>query len=405
MTSPKCDVIVVGAGIIGLATAMELSGRYPKLHITVLEKEPSVASHQTGHNSGVIHAGLYYRPGSYKANLCVQGARSLRQFCDEHQIKYKLVGKVIVATQDEELPALETLYQRGLANKVDGLTIIGPERLKELEPHASGIRAIHSPQSGLVDYKEVSEAYAKELLDRGGEIITGAKVLQVTQRTGVINVQTSTGDFETKYLINCAGLYADTIARLMGHGSGIRIIPFRGEYFSLHPSKYNLVNGLIYPVPNPRFPFLGGHLSRRINGAVKAGPNAVLAFAREGYRKSDINVHDLAGTMTHIGFWRMAAKYWKTGFWEFRRSMSKRVFTRSLQKLVPDIQEQDLTQPSSGVRAQAIDRQGALLDDFSILVAENAIHVQNAPSPAATSSLAVGQHIVALAADSFGFNR
>ena len=396
------DITVIGGGILGLATAMTLTKRYPRHRVGVLEKEGEVAAHQTGHNSGVIHSGLYYRPGSQKATFCVAGARALRDFCDEHGITYELVGKVVVATDEGEIPALENLHQRGLANGVEDLEIIGPERLRELEPHAAGIRALHCPNTGIVDYLEVSRAYAGEVAAQGGELVTRAKVLRVARSGGTVRLDTTRGEVETGQLINCAGLYADAIVRMMGVASDVRIIPFRGEYYTIVPEKHHLVKGLIYPVPNPAFPFLGVHYTRMVHGGVEAGPNAVLAFAREGYRKSKVNPGELFGTLTYRGFWAMTRKYWRAGVEEMYRSFSKRAFTRSLQKLLPDIRSEDLRPGGAGVRAQAVDRTGFLLDDFSIVETEGAIHVQNAPSPAATSSLGIGEHIADLAARSFG---
>ena len=405
MTDSTYDVVIIGGGIIGLATAMELSQRYPRYRVAVVEKEPQIATHQTGHNSGVIHSGLYYRPGSQKALLCVSGGRRLREFCDQHGVKYENVGKVVVATGEEELPALEALYQRGLANGVEGLEIIGPERLGELEPHASGIKALHCPTTGIVDYGQVSAAYADQLRKDGVEILTDTKVRKIHRSDGRITLETTRGDIQATYLVNCAGLYADTIVRKMGVKSDVRIIPFRGEYYTLTPEKHHLVKGLIYPVPNPDFPFLGVHFTRLVNGGVEAGPNAVFAFAREGYRLTKVNLPELLGTLTFRGFWAMSRKYWRTGVGEFYRSLSKRAFTRALQKLVPEIQQSDIVSAGAGVRAQAVDSKGALLDDFSIVETENAFHVQNAPSPAATSSLALGETIVSMAAKSFGLRQ
>lgn len=401
-TSGTYDVTIIGAGIIGLATAMELCRQHPGRRVIVLEKEQTIAAHQTGHNSGVIHAGLYYRPGSQKATFCVEGARALRAFCDEHGIRYELVGKVVVATSEEELPALEVLYRRGLTNGVEGLTMIGPERLREIEPHARGVRAIHSPNTGIVDYHEVARAYATEVQKHGGEVVTGAKVLQIARDGSVMRIETSRHAVQTRYLINCAGLYADAIARLAGVEPPVRIIPFRGEYYTVAPSAQHLVRGLIYPVPDPRFPFLGVHFTRRINGEVEAGPNAVLAFAREGYTKAKVVLGELLGTLGYVGFWAMARKYWRVGLEEFYRSFSKKAFTQALQKLVPEIQERDLAPGGAGVRAQAVDRNGVLLDDFSIVETERALHVLNAPSPAATASLAIARHLVSRAEKSFG---
>ncbi len=401
MTDGTYDVAIIGGGIIGLATAMELSQRYPRYRVAVVEKEPQIATHQTGHNSGVIHSGLYYRPGSQKALLCVSGARRLREFCDQHGVRYETVGKVVVATREEELPALEALYQRGLANGVEGLQIVGPERLGELEPHARGIKALHCPTTGIVDYGQVSEAYADQIRTNGVEIITDTKVRKVHHSDGRITLETTHGDIQATYLVNCAGLYADAIVRKMGVKSNVRIIPFRGEYYTLTPEKHHLVKGLIYPVPNPDFPFLGVHFTRLVNGGVEAGPNAVFAFAREGYRLTKVNLPELMGTLTYRGFWKMSRKYWRTGVGEFYRSLSKRAFTQALQKLLPEVHQSDLVPAGAGVRAQAVDSKGALLDDFSIAETENAFHVQNAPSPAATSSLALGETIVSMAAKSF----
>ena len=402
MTSRKYDLAIIGGGIIGLATAMELSTRYPRSRVALVEKEQELASHQTGHNSGVIHAGLYYRPGSQKADFCVAGARALREFCDQHGIRYEQVGKVVVATTEAEVPALEALYQRGTANGVEGLSMIGEERLREMEPSARGVKALHCPGTGIVDYREVVAAYAATARANGVDLLTGAKLLRITRFGGGIHLETTRDDLQATYLINCAGLYADAIARMLGVAPDVRIVPFRGEYYTLAPEKRHLVRGLIYPVPNPQFPFLGVHFTLRIHGEVEAGPNAVLALAREGYRKRDINLPELLGSLTYRGFWAMAGRYWKTGLGEVYRSMSKRAFVRALQRLVPEIQADDLVPASAGVRAQAVDRRGALLDDFSIVETRDAIHVLNAPSPAATASLAIGQHIVGLASKSFG---
>ena len=402
MTSQKCDLVIIGAGIIGLATAMTLSRRFPRYRVVVVEKEQELAAHQTGHNSGVIHSGLYYRPGSQKALFCVEGAQTLRAFCEENTIPYQSVGKVVVATKEQEIPALEALYQRGVENGVEDLRFIGPEELRELEPHARGVKALHCPKTGIVDYKEVTRAYAARMQEQGVALLTQAKVLRITRSEGVVHLETTRGDLQATYLINCAGLHADVIARRMGVAPDVRIIPFRGEYYTLTPEAHHLVRGLIYPVPNPQFPFLGVHFTRMVHGGVEAGPNAVLALAREGYRKRDISLPELLGTLTYRGFWAMAGRYWRTGLEEFNRSFSTGAFTHALQKLVPEIQEEDLVPTGAGVRAQAVDRKGNLLDDFSIVETENAIHVLNAPSPAATSSLAIGHHITELAGRAFG---
>jgi len=402
MSSKKVDITIIGGGILGLSTAMQLSKRLTNSKIIVLEKEENLAVHQTGHNSGVIHSGLYYRPGSQKASFCVDGASALRTFCDENTIPYDLVGKLVVATNEQELNRLDTLLERGKANGVEGITMIGPEQLKEIEPHVtSGIRAIHCPMTGIIDYVLVTNTYAKIFQNNNGEIFSSTKVLSISKRSNRINIHTTNGDFETKYIINCAGLYADSIARKMGIDPGIRIIPFRGEYFALADNSTHLVNGLIYPVPDPAFPFLGVHYTRMINGTVEAGPNAVLAFAQEGYSKTKININEFLGTLMYSGFWSMTKKYWKTGMQEMYRSLSKDAFTKSLQKLLPEINKSDLVSSGSGVRAQAVDRTGFLLDDFHIVETDRAIHVQNAPSPAATSSLGIGNYITNIALKNF----
>ena len=397
----KYDICIIGGGIIGLATAMRLTSEYPRYTVAVLEKESEVAQHQTGHNSGVIHAGIYYKPGSQKANFCSAGGRELRRFCDEHDIGYEMCGKVIIATREDELPRLQDLYERGTANGAEGLEVVGPERLKEQEPHATGIKAIHSPNTGIIDFGKVSRAYAAEVAEHGGAILTDTRVLNIARRDGVLNVETSKGGVTARWVVNCAGLHADAVAKMVGADVGVRIIPFRGEYFSLAPDRGHLVKGLIYPVPDPAMPFLGVHFTRRITGEVEAGPNAVLAFAREGYRKTSISAGDMIGTLAFPGFWRMSWKYWRTGLSEQYRSMVKRTFVRSLQVLLPEIRIDDLHAPGAGVRAQAVDRRGRLLQDFSIAETPNAIHVLNAPSPGATSSLTISSYIVDLARKSF----
>ena len=401
MDSQKYDVSIVGGGIIGLATALQLTQLYPRCRVAVVEKEKELAVHQTGHNSGVIHSGIYYRPGSQKAQFCVSGVSSLIQLCQESGIEYDRCGKVIVATDESELGRLEDLYQRGVANGVEGLEIIGPERLKEIEPHTSGIKALYAPGTGIVDFKAVANAYAGRIRATGGEILTGREVVGINKLGGSISLETTLGSVESKYLINCAGLYADVVARMMGVSPEVRIIPFRGEYYTLRPQSRHLVKALIYPVPNPRFPFLGVHFTRNIHGEVEAGPNAVLAFAREGYRKTNISVTETFGTLSYSGFWAMALKFWRTGLGETHRSLSKGVFLHDLQRLLPQIGDGDLAPGGSGVRAQAVDKKGRLLDDFSVQETEGAIHVLNAPSPGATSSLSIGSYIVGLASKSF----
>ena len=401
MSSQKYDIAVIGGGIIGLATAMRLVQEFPRRKVAVLEKESGVARHQTGHNSGVVHAGIYYAPGSQKANFCSVGGRMLREFCDRRGIEYRMCGKVIVATDESEVPRLEELHRRGTANGAEGLEIVDEGRLRELEPHAAGIKAIYSPNSGIIDFTKVSQAYATELRETGGDLLTGTRVRGVSRRDGLLYLETSRGHLSTTHVINCAGLHADSVARMMGADIGVRIVPFRGEYFSIRPERSNLVNGLIYPVPDPGLPFVGVHFTKRISGSVEAGPNAVMAFAREGYTRTSFSLRDTLGTLTYPGFWRMSMAHWKTGLHEQFRSIMKASFVRSLQALVPDIRADDLYEPGAGVRAQAVDRRGRLLMDFSIAETESAIHVLNAPSPGATSSLAIGRYIVDLARDTF----
>jgi L-2-hydroxyglutarate oxidase LhgO len=397
MASFNYDVTVIGGGIVGIATAMQISKKYPRYKVGVVEKEDAMAQHQTGHNSGVIHSGIYYAPGSLKAKNCVTGVQKLLQFCDENEIKYDLCGKVIVATSEAELPRLDELHRRGVANQVPGLEMIDRDRLLEIEPHSAGIRALYSPKTGIIDYTEVTRAYARHLTNNGGEITLGAKVESIHQGSDHMHLATTKGDVETKYLINCAGLYSDAVARMMGLALGLRIVPFRGEYFFLRPEAHHLVKGLIYPVPDPEFPFLGVHFTRTIHGGVEAGPNAVLALAQEGYTKTKFDPRELAGTLTYNGFWTMARKYWKTGIQEVYRSFSKQQFTKSLQRLVPEVSSEDLTSGGAGVRAQAIEENGKLVDDFRIVETDRAIHVLNAPSPGATASLAIGAEITAMA--------
>lgn len=400
------DIAIVGGGIVGLATALNLVEKHPSLRLAVLEKEAGVARHQTGHNSGVIHAGIYYKPGSLKARLCGEGGRRLLEFCDQHGIKYDLCGKVIVARNESELPALDELFRRGTANGIPGLRRISREELQEIEPHAPGVAGIHSPHTGIVDYTEVSEAMAAELQRRGASVVTGAAVHAIHHdRNGDgkgLRLETRAGEVKARFLINCAGLYSDKVARLMGLEPGVKILPFRGEYYFLKPEARRLVRGLIYPVPDPRFPFLGVHFTNTVHGEVEAGPNAVLAFAREGYTKGTIRPGELLETLAYSGFRKMAAKYWRMGLFEMYRSFSKAEFVRALQGLVPEIRPEDVTAGGAGVRAQAVAADGSLVDDFRIVNTENSIHVLNAPSPAATASLAIGGHIAALATEQFG---
>jgi L-2-hydroxyglutarate oxidase LhgO len=399
------DITIIGGGIIGLATALALVQRHPHLKLGVLEKEDRLAAHQTGHNSGVIHSGIYYKPGSLKAQTCVAGARALVTFCQEHDIPYERCGKVVVATSPDELPRLEELFRRGTANGVEGLEMIGPERLRELEPHATGIKALYVPTTGIIDFSGVAQTYARILQEHGGELRTRHQVQQIVHVDKGIVLETSQGAVHSKFLINCGGLFCDRLARLAGAPINVQIVPFRGEYYTIAPQRRSLVTNLIYPVPDPALPFLGVHFTRTIDGVVEAGPNAVLAFAREGYRKTDLVPSDLRETLTFPGFWRMARKYWRTGIGEMYRSYSKSAFLKALQRLLPDLRESDLQPGGSGVRAQAISANGALVDDFAIEVAGNTLHVLNAPSPGATASLAIGRLIGEKATQVFALAR
>jgi len=404
MIDRQYDVVVVGGGIIGLATSMKLTQDFPNLKVAVLEKEKEVAQHQTGHNSGVIHAGIYYAPGSQKANFCSTGGKLLRDFCDEYGIAYDMCGKLIVATDDSEVPQLEELFKRGTENGAQGLRMVNQEEIKDIEPYSAGVKAILSPNTGIIDYFEVSQAYATRMRENGGDLLTNVEVISIENKDNLVYINTTSGTVAAKYVLNCAGLHADTVARMMGVDVGVKIVPFRGEYFSIIPEKEHMVKGLIYPVPDPSMPFLGVHFTRRINGSVEAGPNAVLAFAREGYKKTDVNLKDTLGTLSYSGFWKMSAKYWKVGMHEQYRSLVKRVFVKSLQKLMPEITGDDLGNPGAGVRAQVIDSNGGLLQDFAIEASANAIHVLSAPSPGATSSLTISEYIVDLAQESFDLN-
>jgi L-2-hydroxyglutarate oxidase LhgO len=398
----RYDVAIVGGGILGLATARALLERAPRARLLLLEKEPKLAAHQTGHNSGVIHSGIYYRPGSSKARLCVEGGRLMAQFCEAHGITVDRCGKVIVATTEAELPRLQMLHERGTANGVPGLELIDRDRLRDLEPHAAALRAIHSPATGIVDYTEVAAALARDLAAQGVSIETGAEVRAIVRSGDGLTLETSRGAFGARRMVNCAGLYSDVVAQLAGATPDVRIIPFRGEYYMIRPERRDLVRGLIYPVPDPEFPFLGVHFTRTVHGEVEAGPNAVLAFAREGYRFGRVEPGELLGTLTYRGFWAMASRYWRTGAYEMYRSLSKTAFVQALQRLVPDLRAEDVTPGGAGVRAQAVSPDGSLVDDFRIVAAADAIHVLNAPSPAATASLAIGRHIAGLAVETFG---
>jgi L-2-hydroxyglutarate oxidase LhgO len=390
----KCDVAVVGAGIVGLAVALNLVRQFPGIRVVVLEKESGLATHQTGHNSGVIHSGLYYKPGSLKARLCVEGAAAMVQFCRDHEIPYEVCGKVIVATSEAELPALSELLRRGKANGVSGLRELDPNQIREIEPHAAGIRGIHVPGTGITDYKMVAEKYAELIRAAGGQVRTNAAVVSIVTRPDFITLETTSGTVHARLVVNCAGLQSDRIARLAGAELGLQIVPFRGEYYEIVPAKHHLVRTLIYPVPDPRFPFLGVHFTRRIHGGVEAGPNAVLAFRREGYSRTSFSLGDVATMSTFRGFWIMGAKYWKMAVDEYHRSWSKHAFTVALQKLLPELTGDDIHAGGSGVRAQALDRDGKLLDDFYYAHQDRILHVCNVPSPAATASLVIGREIV-----------
>lgn len=387
------DVAIVGAGIVGLATALKTLEKRPDLKVVVLEKENKVAAHQTGNNSGVIHSGIYYKPGSLKARNCIEGYKMLIDFCDKHAIPYELCGKIIVATSESELPALDNIYQRGIENGLTGLKYINETEIKAIEPHTYGVKGIVVPQTGIVDYKVVAAKYAEVFKNLGGEVKFNTKVNGVKSDGKTIAISTSQGPISCRLIINCAGLYCDKIAEYTIPDLPVRIIPFRGEYYSLKHEKRSLVNNLIYPVPDPNFPFLGVHFTRRIDGEIEAGPNAVLAFRREGYKKSQINLKELFESLTWRGFIKVAKKYWRTGFGEMYRSFSKPAFTQALQKLMPGIKQSDLVTGGAGVRAQACDKDGGLIDDFYIRELPGQIHVLNAPSPAATSSLSIGDTV------------
>jgi L-2-hydroxyglutarate oxidase len=387
------DVAIIGGGIVGLATAYQLNKALPGRKVVVLEKEADVGEHQTGHNSGVLHSGIYYKPGSLKAINCREGTKLMEAFCAEEGIAFEICGKVIVAIGESDLPALERIYERGQANGV-ACEVIGPERLKELEPHAAGIKAIHVPEAGIVDYKQVCHRLAERIREAGGQVLTSATATKIERKGDRVVVTTAAGEVEAAQLVNCAGLHSDRVTALGGQTPDAKIIPFRGEYFELKPEAERLCKNLIYPVPDPAFPFLGVHFTRMIHGGVECGPNAVLAFAREGYRKTDVNLSDLAETLGYSGFRKLAAKYWKTGLGEIWRSASKTAFVKALSRLVPEIRAEDLKPAPAGIRAQAVTPDGAMVDDFLIQEADRIVNVNNAPSPAATASLNIGKTIV-----------
>ena len=405
MAERTWDIAIVGGGIVGLATALELLNRRPDLRLVILEKEGQIGRHQTGHNSGVLHSGIYYVPGSLKAQLCVAGKERLIRFCEEHGIIYDMVGKVIVATEEDELPRLQNLYERGIANEVPGLEMIGPERLREIEPRCVGIKALYSPATGIVDYSAVARKYAELIEAKGGEIRTYHEVTGIDRRGGTVELTTPVGTVETRFVISCAGLYADRVAKLTGNSAEPRIVPFRGDYYMLKPELGDWVKGNIYPVPDPRFPFLGVHFTRRINGDIWLGPNAVLAFAREGYNLTDVNVGELVEALSYSGFQKLATTFWKTGLAEMYRDVSKKAFLASLQRYMPELTMDDMVVGPAGVRAQALAPDGSLVDDFIVDEQGDTLHVRNAPSPAATSSLAIGELIADTARRAFKLDK
>jgi L-2-hydroxyglutarate oxidase LhgO len=397
----RFDIAIVGGGIVGLATAYRLLEQRPGTRLVILEKEPALAEHQTGRNSGVIHAGLYYAPGSLKARLCREGKDALERFCDEHDIPFERCGKLVVAVDETELPRLAELKARGEANGLRGLEEVGPERIAEIEPHAAGVRALHLAETGIVDFRRVALAYAEEVRARGGEILLGHRVTSIAKRGDEIAVETSRGPVLARALITCAGLQSDRVARMTGAPELMRVVPFRGDYCALKPGARELVRGLIYPVPDPSFPFLGVHFTRRIDGEVWAGPNAVLAFARERYGRFDLTPRDLASTLAFPGFRRLARRYWRTGLAEMRRDWSKRAFVQACRRLVPELETDDVEWGPSGIRAQTVLEGGELADDFSVQASERILHVRNAPSPAATASLAIGRVLAERAIERF----
>jgi (S)-2-hydroxyglutarate dehydrogenase len=390
----QCDVAIIGAGIVGLASGLHLVRRVRDAKVLVLDKEQEVAAHQTGHNSGVIHSGLYYKPGSLKARLCVEGAAAMVRFCGEYGIPHEVCGKVVAATEEREVPALNELLRRGRANGLSGLRELDPVQIREIEPYSAGIRGIHVPSTGITNFKRVAEKYAELIEQAGGEILRGYGVERIAQDAESVWLETTSGTVRARYAINCAGLHSDRIARLAGASFGLRIVPFRGEYYMVAPEKQHLVKGLIYPVADPRFPFLGVHFTRRVEGGLEAGPNAVFSFKREGYSRSAFSLRDSISTALFPGFWKMAARYWKSGLAEQYRSWSKHAFTAAAQKLLPSLTEDDLRPGGAGVRAQALGSDGRLLDDFYFVHHQRILHVCNVPSPAATASLVIGREIV-----------
>ncbi len=396
------DIAIVGGGIVGLATGRELLRRHPNLKLVVLEKEATVSQHQTGHNSGVIHSGIYYTPGSLKAKLCTEGRRALWRYCDSKGIEYRQVGKLILATEESELGRLQNLWERGQANGIEGIEMLDAKAIQEREPHARGIKAIFSPVTGIVDYGLVARHYADDIRELGGEILTGHKVTDLQRRDGITNIVSEGGDVQARYVITCGGLMSDRLAKMTGGKPDPKIVPFRGDYLILKPEKRYLVKGNIYPVPDPAFPFLGVHFTPRMNGDIWLGPNAVLAFAREGYNFSTINLGDLFESLTYPGFIKLAGKYMSIGMGEMYRDVVRSAYVKALQRYIPELQVEDTLPGPSGVRAQAMNADGSMVDDFVFEGAEGVVHVRNAPSPAATSSLAIGAFIADDADKRFG---
>lgn len=394
------DVVVIGGGIVGTATAMTLQRDY-KLSTVLIEAEEVLAKHQTGNNSGVIHSGLYYKPGSLKAQNCVKGRELLYEFCNEHNIKYDRCGKLVVAVSNDEIPALNDLEERGKANGLKGLKRLRQEELKEYEPHVKGVAGLYVSETGIVDYKQVTEAYGDMIIRYGGEVRNNCKFTELRRENGNHILLTNKNEIKAKILVNCAGLYSDKVAKKCGVKPNLMIIPFRGEYYNIVKDREFLIKNLVYPVPDTKFPFLGVHFTRMINGGVEAGPNAVLAFKREGYKQTDFSISELLNMGIYSGFWRMARKHYRMGFNEFRRSFSKNLFLAALQKLVPDIMYEDIYRAGAGVRAQALEPSGKLVDDFRIIENEKMVHVLNAPSPAATASLSIGKTIAEIVSSKF----
>ena len=392
MTANLYDIIVIGGGIIGTNTALSLQ-KNSSQKILIIESEKELASHQTGNNSGVIHSGLYYKPGSLKAKNCTEGRELLYNFCREHNIKFDNCGKIVVATEKNQLPGLDDVFERGIANRLSGIKKLSKDELQEYEPNVAGIAGLFVPQTGIVDFIQVTKTFAKLYTEAGGEIKTNCKFQFFKKINDDFILDTSDGDIKCKFIVNCGGLYCDRIAKLCGVNPGLQIIPFRGEYYVLKEKKEHLIKNLVYPVPDPRFPFLGVHFTRMIHGGIEAGPNAVLALKREGYKKKDFSFNDVFQMLTFDGFWKMAAKYYKMGFGEFYRSFNKKAFVKALQKLVPEIEENDIEPGGAGVRAQALEPTGKLVDDFRIVEANRMVHVLNAPSPAATASISIGRTI------------